>query len=320
MSYGALSHIGISAQQSYGTATASWDYLPIISESLVTEIEQLEEEGMRARFESGAVHEGLITVAGDIVFEPHPILMGHFLRGVTGQASGTLTNSVYIWEFIPRQADFSTNCAVPPFALQVYRDNGSAWQFTDSLVNQLSIDISGGTITKATASLLCRVSSLMTKTSPSFPSGNPWNWSQASLSLAGTANGDIESLSFVINNNIEGLAMLDNTRVHGKHLRTGYRESNFSGNMDFASQTEYNKFRMGSEQAIKITITGDTTATSYNNQLVIDIPQAKYSSFPVNISGAGRISVGFDGAAKYNTTSAYAVRFSLTNTRATYAN
>lgn len=320
MSYGALSHLGISAQQSFGTATGSWDYMPIISESLVTEIEQLEEEGMRARFEAGATHEGLITIVGDIVFEPHPILMGHFLRGVTGQGSLSYSNSACVWEFIPKQGDFSTNCALPPFTLQIYRDNGSAWQFTDAIVNQLAIEISGGAMVKATASMLCRVSSLMTKTSPSFPAGNPFNWSQASLSLAGTANGDFENFVFTINNNIEGVTVLDNTRLHGKYLRAGYRESVFNGNVDFASQTEYNKFRVGSEQAIKLTVTGDTTATSYNNLLVIDIPQGKYSSYPVNISGAGRMSIGVDGIAKYNTTSAYAVRFTLTNTRTTYAN
>ena len=72
--YGMLGHIGISKQNSFGTATNSYDYMPIISETLTTNIEQLVEEGMRTRFDEGPSHDGLQTVAGDIVFEPHPII------------------------------------------------------------------------------------------------------------------------------------------------------------------------------------------------------------------------------------------------------
>jgi len=320
MAYGQLGHIGISKQASFGTATSSWDYFPIISETLTTNIEQLVEEGMRARFEEGATHTGLLTVGGDIVFEPNPVMVGHFLRAVTGIASSSEVTSgtpVYEWEFVPAQTDFSTNCALPPYTLQVYRGVGSAWEFADSLVTGLTLDISGGAIVKATANVVSRISSLMTKTTPSFPLGDPWTWDAASLSIAATANGDMENMTIIIENPIEGKTVLDTNKYHGKFVRTGDRSTRVSGSMDFESQTQYNIFRAQTEQRFLLGLTGATLTTSAN-ALTVDMPNLRYTSYPVNMGGPGRISASFEGVAKYDTTSSYAVRITLTNTRASY--
>lgn len=317
MAYGMTGHLGISRQQSFGTATTSYEFLPIISESLTTNIEQLVEEGMRGRYEEGPSQEGLLTVAGDIVFEPHPVMVGHFLRGVMGQASGSLVTSAYSWAFAPGTTDFDDKTALPPYTLEVYRDNGLAWQFTDAVVNALNFEITGGTIMKATASVLARVSSLATKSAPSYPAGNPYLWSAASFSVAGAAFSDLEECTLTIENNIEGVTFLDNTKRHGKYKRTGYRNFAFSGTMDFATQSQYSVFRSSAEQAMVLTFTGDAIGASFNT-LKFDMPSVRYETFPVAMGGPGRITIGFDGKAKYNTGSAQAINVTLVNTRGSY--
>ena len=321
MSYGHKGHLGISAQQSYGTATNSWDYFPIISESLTTEIEQLVEEGMRARKDEPPTQEGLLTVAGDIVFEPHPILLGHLLRGVTGQASGTLVDSVTTWEFLPKQTDFTPNlCALPPFTLQIFRDVGSAWQFTDTVVNALTLEISASAIVRATASVMSRVSSLMTPGTPSFPAGSTWTWDSASLSIAGAGNGDMEAITISMENNVEGVSLLDGTKEITKFMHTGYTSHKISGTIDFADQTEYGAFRNQTEQRFLMTLTGETLTSSQNNVFTADLPLVRYTTFPINMGGPGRISVGFEGNGKFDTSSSYSSRYTLQNTRTAYAN
>jgi len=321
MAYGMKGHMAISAQQSFGTATDSWDYFTIISESLTTDIEQLVEEGMRGRFDEGPTQEGLLTVAGDIVFEPHPTLFGHMLRGVTGQASGTLVSSVTTWEFLPTQSDFTEGvCALPPFTLQVFRDAGSAWQFTDAVVNGLTVEVAGGTIKRATANILARVSSLMTATTPSYETGSPWTWDASSISIAGAANSDFENYTFNINNNLEGVATMNATKLHAKYMRTGYRTWGLSGTLCFADQTEYNAFRASTQQRYLITVTGATITGSQTNDMTLDMPQLRYTSMPINIGGPGRISATFEGNPKFDTTSSYAFRATMVNTRETYEN
>lgn len=322
MGYGMKGHLMISAQQSFGTATASYDSVPIISESLTTAIERLVEEGMRGRFEEGPSHEGLLTVAGDVVFEPHPIMLGHFLRGVTGQASATVQDSAFLWEFLPVASDFTPGvCALPPFTMQVHRDTGSAWQLTDAVINALTLEVSGGAIKRATASILARVSSLMDPGTPSYEAGDPWTWDASSISIAGAANSDFENYSITIENNLEGVTTLNATKLHAKYLRSDHRRFGISGGVCFVDQAEYNQFRAFNSQRFLITVSGVTTiAGSYHNDMTLDLPIVKYASYEAGIGGPGRITASFEGAAEYDTTSLYGFRATLVNTRATYEN
>lgn len=321
MAYGMLGHVGISAQQSFNTLTTSYDYFPVISESLTTNIEQLIEEGMKARFEEGDTQEGLLTVEGDIVFEPHPIMLGHFLRGALGQSSGTLVGSVTTWDFLPRQTDFTAGkVAVPPFTLEVYRDTGESWVFTDAVVNALNMEVTNGAIVKATASMLCRVSSLNTKTTPSFPEGRPWTWDAVSLSIGGAAANDTETLVISIENNLEGIATLSTERLHNRYLRTGHRLFSITGTADFPVQSEYIEFRQQNQRPLVMTATGDTITSSQSNVLKIDVPQFRYTAFPVGMAGPGRIQVSFEGSPKFHAASLTAIDVTLTNTRESYEN
>lgn len=318
MSYGMQSFLGISKQNSFGTATNSWDYIPIINESLTDNIEQLVQENMFSRFEEGPTQEGLLTVAGDIVFEPEPIMIGHILRGITGQASSTLVGSVTTWEFTPKQSDFDDNTALPPYTFQIYRDVGSAYQFTDGIFNALSIEINGNAIVRATASVIARTSSLTPKTVPAFPTGDPWTWDTASISIAGAANVDMETVTIGVENNVEGVALLDGTKRHGKYKRSGFRTFAFGGTMDFCDQDEYNNFRSQAEQKFITTLTGQTLTSSQNVEMQFEMPLVRYTTFTANAAGPGRISATFEGNAKFDTNSLYAMKTTLVNTRESY--
>lgn len=319
MSYGNQGHIGISKQDAFKTATNSFDFVPFVSESLTTNIEEIIQENMLSRYDEGDAMEGIITVEGEIVFEPHPILLGHFLRGVCGQASSSNVGSAMQWEFLPVQTEFNSDCALPPYTLQVHRDVGSAWQFTDALIHTIALEISGGAIMKCTASVMARISSLMNPTTPSFGDGEPFLWSQASISLAGVANSDFENMTVTIENPIEGVTLLDGTKMHGRYKRSGARTTKLSGTMDFVSQAEYNNFRSNSHQAIVITLTGATeVASGYPEVLKLDMPKVRWSDLNPQIGGPTRLSVSVEGNCKYDTTSSYAILPTLVNTRLTY--
>lgn len=318
MGYGIGGHLGIARQNSFGTASTSWDFVPIISESLVTNIEALISETIQGRYEEGASYPGLLTVTGDVVFEPDPIMMGHFLKGVTGMSSGTLATSATNWIFQPSQTDFDDTTALPPYSLQVYRSTGLAWFFQDAVINKLSVNIKAGSVVRATASIMARVSSLGAKSVASYLSGDPYRWNQASYSAAGAANGDLEDLTITIDNGVEGVTFLDGTLAHGKYKRTGYRKSTISGTMDFSTQSQYAVFRQSSRQPMVLTLTGDNIGGAAVNLLKFDMPEVRYSSFPIAMGGPGRVTVGFDGTLKYNASSACAIRMTMTNTRTSY--
>ena len=323
MGYGRQGHLGMAAQQSFGTAVASYDFVPIISESLVTNLEQLLEENMRQRFEESPSREGLLTVAGDIVMEAHPIMMGHFLRGVTGQHSLTAQSSAWDHHFLPGQTDFdAANCALPPFTLSIFRDVGSSFQFTDAIINGLTIDIAGGAFVRMTANVLARVSSLMNPLTAAPLDETPWTWDAASISIAGVTNADMEDVSISINNNIEGVTTLNATRRHSKYKRAGDRTYGISGTVDFCDITEYTKFRSSTKQRFLINVKGvnDLDGAGVTENLLIDLPSVLYETYEGVIGNPNRLSATFTGNAKYDQTSSYGFEATLTNSRTAYAN
>ena len=68
MGYGIGGHLAISEQNSVGTATANYIYIPFVSESLTENIEQLQSESLKAIYDQPNQLEGINNVTGDIVF------------------------------------------------------------------------------------------------------------------------------------------------------------------------------------------------------------------------------------------------------------
>lgn len=322
MGYGMKGQLGISAQQSFGTATTSFEYIPIVSEAVTTDVEQLMEEGMRQRFAEGPVHEGAETTVGDVVFDSHPVLIGHFLKGVFGSATTTTTGAAsgdyHEHEFVPTNSDFDTKAVTPPYTMEIYRDGGSAWQFTDTIFNALSIEIAANAINRVTASTMSRTTSLQNKTGASYlaTSGmEPFTWNTASISVGSTAasGGIWESLTVSIDNQVEGVPLLDTTKRVGKFKRTSWRQVRVTGTVCFDDTVEWLKFKTNSQQRLLVTI-DDTNVTSLNI-MTIDIPQFRYETFPINMGGPGRITADVTGRAVYDTDSSYEIRVTLINSR-----
>jgi hypothetical protein len=319
MPYGEKGHLGISAQQSFNTATNSWEYLPFISEGLATEKEILTEEGMVGRFAENDFHEGMERTAGDVVFEPDPVNIGHLLKGVFGSSvsstiTGAMSGDVFEHIFVPTTNDFDAKSALPPYTIQMYRDVGSAFQYTDTIFNTFNLEIAAGTIQKMTVGMLSRTMSTMDKTTPSYVTDAPYLWNQTSISIAGTANTIMENISISFENQVEGIPFLDGTKRIGKWKRTGGAQLvRISGTMDFEDQTEFNNFVNQTEQRLLIDI--DNTSVASIHMLSIDIPKMHYETYPPLIGGAGRLSVSFTARGAYSVDSSYAIRITLINSR-----
>ena len=67
----------------------------------------------------------------------------------------------------------------------------------------------------------------------------------------------------------------------------------------------------------KITFTGKQVGSVAGNNEVLQIanPRFRYSTFPLNIGGPGRISIGFTGRAMIDQGSNYSQEVTLVNTR-----
>lgn len=320
MAEGVLGHLAISKQNSFGTNTASWNFIPIISESVAMTVEQIRRGSIVGRTAEGIAERGVERVSGDISMEPHPEHMGFFLRGITGQSSSSVVGSVaafnnFVHEFIPRNAKFDAKCALPPYTIQVHRDVTSAFQYTDALFTRLELNVQGGALVQMTAGVLARTTSIMAASTATFSEPSPWTWNVASLSIGGAAVDFAESLSVTIEQPVEGVIMLDGTTRVNRFVRTNPTMVRVRGKVDFQDLTEFNAFKNQTQRRMLLTL---GAAVSSGPFLTIDVPKMLYNTFPAQIGGPGRIGVDFEASGEYDTTSSYAIRITLTNTVASY--
>lgn len=318
MAYGLLGHLGLTAQQSFGTApAASYEFIPVLSESIQNTIEHLTSETLRARLAESPIYQGKEAIAGDIVMEANPIMIGHIFKGVFGQSSssttGAMSGTAYTHEFIPRQSDFDIYAAVPPYTIEAYRGVGSSWQFTDTVFNTINLELTAGAVAKLTVGVLAKTTSLMAKGTPTFSTATPLTWDATSISIAGAASINFESLTISVENQLEAKYLLDGTRRCAKFKRTGPQLVRVIGTLLFEDQTEYAAFLAQTEQRLLVNL-DDTSITSLNN-LLIDVPLMRYEAFPVGLGGPGELTVGFTAKGVYHTGSSYAIRITLVNSR-----
>jgi hypothetical protein len=323
MGYGQQGHIGISFQQTFGVQfVSSMHYFPFVSESINESIAELASENLSSRLDEPDAYEGAHEIAGDVVMDIHPVLIGKLFKAWSGQASLTEIASTGTFNqhiFTPRQDDWIDEvCALPPMSIEVYRDTGSAYLYYDMLLNQLALEIAQGAIYKCTASFIGAHFAWLAKSTTSYHTGSYFAWDVVSVSLAGTGVSDVSQLTVTCNNNLAAKSYLNLQKYAGRILRDGFRTVEVAGTMLLNGDTQARAYRARTQQRLVITATDPTTLFASHTEMVIDVPKMVYTEFPANIGGPGLIEVGFSGKGKYDATSGYAVQFSLKNVSPAY--
>lgn len=240
----------------------------------------------------------------------------------TAEAASTAKDHV----FTPSQSDFHADCPLYPYTIEVHRDQAAdaAWQFLGCVVNTLNLKFGvGDKILNGVAGIIAKNVDSVAKTSEAFVTTNPFTWDQAIIRLGGISNNInsyLESMEINIDNKLVGIPSLNNTSIIRKLYRDGPREITVSFVTDFVDQVEYDKFVLGTEQALQIIFTGAAVAgdAGYNYTLTIYMPKFRYLTYPISNPGPGRISVGVTGKAKYCESVDYAIRFTLRNAESDY--
>jgi len=239
-------------------------------------------------------------------------------RVVTSNASLT-----YDHVFTPVQANFSALCALPPYSLEVYRDESAtdkAFQYKGAVVNTLSLSFgTGDKILKAVAGIIAKEEAELAETqSVSLETTNPFIWNQAQVKIATVDHDYLEDFTLNLDNQLVGIFSLNQSSYIRRLIRNGVRTFGFNFTTDFVDRTEYDKFKAGTEQAFQIVFTGAECESGYNYKLQIDIPKMRYTTYPINMSGSGRLTAGVSGKAKYSVSDGYAVKITLTNLETSY--
>jgi len=85
MAVGVKGHLGIGKETTWGDPVAANVYLPLVSESINSNIEHVVSAALRGVIDEPAPYPGMKSIAGDIVMEVYPSSFGHILRSALGE-------------------------------------------------------------------------------------------------------------------------------------------------------------------------------------------------------------------------------------------
>jgi len=199
-------------------------------------------------------------------------------------------------------------CPLFPYTLEVFRDEGQAYEFLGCVVNTMALSFSTtDKILKANLGIIAGNAGYVDATGLSLEATNPFVWENAKIYMGGVAEGnrynDLESFALNWDNKCVAKYSLNNTAIPRKIIRTGYREIPVSFTVDFTDKTEYDLFLAGTERQMRILFQGakvgaDAANTPYTLQF--DLPLVRYLAWPITTDAPGRHSVGVTAKAKYD--------------------
>ena len=318
MSYGQDVTLGLSFQNSFdGTANISSLYfLEVVDESLSLSIEQLTRQGMKGLFDENVNQEGKNSVDAEITIEGMAVPLGVLLSAIFDRSSTAISSNYYSHTFTPKQADFDKFCAMNPITGFVdLADGGSAHTYPNLAASKIDFTIANGEFLTAKLGVLGGAyaqTNSVNVDSASFITGDAIDWSLSSLSFGGTGQCFISDMTIAVDESLEAKHMLCTTKAPSRIKRSGKRTISINGTIQFDDQTEYQKFKSQSTQQFIATF------RMSSEMLKFDLPQMKYTEFPLDVGGPGQMEIAFNAKAEYHTGSGNAMTVTLINTMAGY--
>ena len=313
MPYGAAGHLGIARESVWGTpaAVASGDFAYAMSENVTLAIDRFDTEnivGTRAEPDDTA---GLRRVEGDLVAQGHPEFLRQALRGLTnsGSVTAVLSGVLHKFTFLSPTGDASTSAPFPSYTLEIFRDVTSSQRYAGAQFGRGTFAVQPNQDLRLTLGVVAKTTSVIAKSAPTFPASptDPFTWDSASLQIAGAAVANIEAFTFVLDGQVEGVPALNNTAEVAFMRARGPQTARLTGTIGFDNQTEYANFVSQTEQVFKLSF---FKASSF--ALTFEWPRVVYTAFPLGMPGRERLTVAFEGRARYLVSSATAYWIDLT--------
>lgn len=316
MSYGMRSRLALAFQDSGGFANvASLHHIAVLQEDFGVQIEQLESEALKGHFNVPDVFEGLKRAPGTFSMEAQPIDIGLLLKGLMGGPTTATSDALYTHVFEPRTADWDTRFANQPMTILRHLDVASADQFHDEVLTSLQLQVSAGRLLMATAGFVGGQWTGLQAVSPSYRTGRPHIWHQASVSLGGSAFAKFRELTIEIDERIQADHTLNLSAWPSRAKRQGPRAITVNATFPFDDATEYAAFLNQSERELDISFAGATAVQSgYDESLRIQLPGLRWGDFKPAAGGPGEINLQATGRGVYDVSSATALKVTLVNT------
>lgn len=313
MSTGAVGHIGINKEQSWGVAnTTSMYFAAGMSESIATDIDRYEYKEIHASITEQDDLRGLHNVQGTLVLPMFPQTTWHVIKGLMMTQSNyqvTAVDSLWTAIYTSPNGAYSAITPRPAHTIEIYRDVTSSHQYTGSIFTRADIKVEVNQPAIMGVNILGKQSNIASKSVPYYSNDlKPLAFDTCSISISGVGVDLLESFTLSIDNNMIAITALNNSNLIAGVAQSDTQTIRFNGVVDFANLTEYNKFVNQTEQSFSFSMKQIAPNIS---QIIVDMPRVLYTKFEPKMANRGRIMAEMEGFAKYHAGSATAIRITV---------
>lgn len=271
---GAEGQIGWKSEVTPGTAVVVDTFQPFRSESIKQNIEYMDTQTVSARKVLRLTKQGSKTVEGSVTTElantDIAVLLKHVFGGVDTTGTGP-----YVHTYTP--ADLTGEALTVQVGRPASSGTVHAFTYAGCKVASWSLSAAVGEIATFEFSLIGMTETTATAlASASYDTGwEPYVFTEASLSVAGSAVATVKELSLEGDNAIETRVRLG-AATSKEPLEIGLRTYEGSVTTDFDDLTHYNLFVAGTETALVATFTnseGDEIEITCNVQFTGETPE-----------------------------------------------
>lgn len=272
MAGAADAQVGFKSESTVGTAVTVDQFTPFLSEGLGQRITYLDTQTISARHTLSVTKQGTKEVGGPLSLElantDLATLLTHMMGSVSTSGTGPYTHTATPGDlegksFTVQIGKPDSGGTVRPFTYAGCKVGSWTISANVGSIALLDLDVIGMTETTATA-----------LASASYDSTwEPFTFTEASLTLAGSSIATVRSLSITGNNAIERRIRLG-SGTSKQPLQIGRRSYTGTVSMDFDDLTEYAKYVAGTEVALVATFNNgtQTLTVTANVQYVGDTP------------------------------------------------
>jgi hypothetical protein len=320
--YGTEVELAICFQNSYGTIadiTNSAQSVAFVSESINGDQPLMMSEGIRGRVDRGDAYAGAKQVAGDIEVEVVADTAVYLIASVLANTSTSNSDSMYDRNFKPRTADNQALSPNRPITLVKKWGTGSNDRVNYYNLNATGFELSceAGDFLKLKLPLVGgRNDNGNTNHTASYPTGAPFKWDDAEISIDGNNLDNVKSFSLTLDEAIEPKYTLESGEDQwpSRIVRNGFRTGTLNMTLSFDNSSEYIAFRgdnftdkPGSQQVIFNFLSDTEVQSGYNYQFYVDLPSVVIESFEAPVGGVGEVEATLTGRIKYNSGSGTAL-------------
>ncbi len=283
---GMAAQFGFVSETTYGTAVTVTKFVPLVDESMESDPERKESEGIVAGarvIKSEQWNVGLVRVEGDVSLELYEQGMGTLFRHMFGSVTSSTTGGVSTHTFTPGDlTGQSMTCQIgrPQVGGIVMPSTYAgvkvaSWEAAFMADENATLGLSLLAKTETTGTALASVTYVTSGARPFIPTRS----AVVTMSISG-ASVNVRELRISGDNGLSKERVVIGSTSIDEPLESGLRVYEGTATMEFSSTSHYQQFLNGGEYGINITLVNPTL-----NAGVSFIMNARFDSGTPNVKG-----------------------------------